>query len=252
VARQTNRNTAIQSEVETQPFSPVNGARASELVVQQIRKAFFTGMKPGDWLGTEGELAERFGVSRLTMRDAVRTLETYGMVEVKVGAGGGLRIAQVDSKHFAEALAVQMHLLDVPISDLAEVVAMLEPRAARLAAIHRTDAQLHQMQLVLERHTAVYSNPIEFHEAAAEFHNLIAEATGNQPLYVALRAMRVNEEHLLDPAELEKVSESILWFHQELLRAIEYKDAELAERVMDTHSSRMLRRFTKDSNHRTD
>ena len=71
----------------------VRNTRASEDVLAQIKEAFFGGMKAGDWLGTETELAERFGVSRITVRDAIRSLEAQGIVDVKVGARGGVRIA---------------------------------------------------------------------------------------------------------------------------------------------------------------
>lgn len=224
---------------EMQPFAPVVGIRASILVVEQIREAFFSGMKPGDWLGTEGELAKRFGVSRLTMRDAVRTLESYGMVEVKVGAGGGLRIAKVEPKHVVEALAVQMHLLGADASELAQVVGMLEPHAARLAAERRTNDQLAELREALEAHVDPREDPVAFHMAAAKFHALIAEASGNQPLYAALRAMRINEEHLLEP-EAVKIGDTTLWLHQKLYEAIAAQEADVAESLMRTDTVRMM------------
>ncbi|MGH8963867.1 MAG: FadR/GntR family transcriptional regulator, partial [Actinomycetes bacterium] len=82
-------------------WKQVRTTRASEDVAAQVKQAFFAGMRPGDWLGTETELAERFGVSRITVRDAIRSLEAQGIVEVKVGARGGLRIAAGDLDRFA-------------------------------------------------------------------------------------------------------------------------------------------------------
>jgi DNA-binding FadR family transcriptional regulator len=196
-------------------------------------------MKAGDWLGTETELARRFGVSRLTMRDAVRTLEAYGMVDVKVGSGGGLRIAHADSKHFVEALAVQIHLLGVEPSELTEALEVIEPRATHLAASRRTDEQLERLRDCLELHRAGVENAIAFHDAAAEFHAIIAEASGNQPLFVALRAVRINEVHLLDPGDLPQLNETVLSFHKRIYRAIERKSADAAEKLMADHLSRV-------------
>jgi GntR family transcriptional regulator, transcriptional repressor for pyruvate dehydrogenase complex len=248
VARQARqqRNDGSDSAARTDAFSPINGSRASELVLEQIRDAFFTGMKPGDWLGTETELARRFGVSRLTMRDAVRTLEAYGMVDVKVGAGGGLRIAQADSKHFVEALAVQIHLLGVGPSELTEALEVIEPRATRLAAERRTDEQLERLRKCLELHTDPAENPVGFHDAAAQFHAIIAEASGNQPLYVALRAVRINEVHLLDPDALSTVNEPVFRIHERIFRAIERKSAAEAERLMASHISRLSKSLASD------
>jgi len=247
VARQPRQQRDEQlGSSETRAFSPINGTRASELVLEQIRDAFFTSMKAGDWLGTETELARRFGVSRLTMRDAVRTLEAYGMVDVKVGAGGGLRIAHADSKHFVEALAVQIHLLGVGPSELIEALEVIEPRATRLAAIRRTDEQLERLRSCLELHRAPLENPVGFHEAAAEFHAIIAEASGNQPLFVALRAVRINEVHLLDPGALRVVNESVLSTHEQIFHAIERKDADEAEKLMASHMPRISDEVASD------
>jgi DNA-binding FadR family transcriptional regulator len=74
---------------------PFRTATMSTQLVAQVRDALFAKeLRPGDFLGTEKHLAERFGVSRIVARDALRTLEAQGVVEIKVGAGGGARIAQ--------------------------------------------------------------------------------------------------------------------------------------------------------------
>src|SRR5437868_14951823 len=71
-------------------FAPVSVARASSAIAEQIRTAILTGrIKAGDRLSPERELAEQFGVSRVTVRDALRLLEAMGLVLGKVGASGG-------------------------------------------------------------------------------------------------------------------------------------------------------------------
>jgi len=71
-------------------FTPIRQARASGAIVSQIERKIFDGdLKTGDRLESERELAERFGVSRITVRDALRVLEARGLVHVKVGASGG-------------------------------------------------------------------------------------------------------------------------------------------------------------------
>src|SRR5262249_27190117 len=71
-------------------FAPVSVARASSAIAEQTRTATLAGgLRAGDRLSPERELAEQFGVSRVTVRDGLRSLEAMGLIEVKVGARGG-------------------------------------------------------------------------------------------------------------------------------------------------------------------
>src|SRR4051812_26559571 len=80
----------------------------SDQITAKVREALFAKeLRPGDFLGTEKDLAEKSSVSRIVARDALRTLEAQGIVDIKVGAGGGARISQGNTRLFAEALAVQ-------------------------------------------------------------------------------------------------------------------------------------------------
>src|SRR5260221_11736825 len=88
---------------------PFRTATMSTQIVAQVRDALFAKeLRPGDFLGTEKDLAERFAVSRIVARDALRTLDAQGVVEIKVGSGGGARIARGNARLFAEALAVPL------------------------------------------------------------------------------------------------------------------------------------------------
>src|SRR5215471_1312309 len=115
------------------------GPTLSTRIVAQVRDALFAKqLRPGDFLGTEKDLAERFGVSRIVARDALRTLEAQGIVEIKVGAGGGARIAQGNARLFAEALAVQLDLAGVSVDEIMDAQRAIEGLAAELAAINGT------------------------------------------------------------------------------------------------------------------
>src|SRR6476659_5832256 len=85
------------------------GPTLSARIVTQVREALFAReMRPGGFLGTEKDLAERFGVSRIVARDALGRLEALGTVEIRVGAGGGARFAQGNPRPSAEGLAVRL------------------------------------------------------------------------------------------------------------------------------------------------
>src|ERR687885_2607254 len=109
--------------------------RASEDVAAQILHAFYTeGLKPGEWLGTEADLAERFNVSRVTIRDAVSALAARGFIDVRVGARGGLRIATSDPDRLIDAFSIQLRLMGLRRDELFEAMLAIEPVTASLAA----------------------------------------------------------------------------------------------------------------------
>src|SRR6478752_4368596 len=115
------------------------GPTLSTRIVAQVREALFAKrMRPGDFLGTEKDLAERFRVSRIVARDALRTLEAQGIVDIKVGSGGGARIARGNARLFAEALAVQLDLAGVSTSEIMDAQRAIECLAAELAAVNST------------------------------------------------------------------------------------------------------------------
>src|SRR3954470_23623918 len=118
---------------------PFRSATMSTQIVAQVRDALFAReLRPGDFLGTEKDLASRFGVSRIVARDALRKLEAQGVVDIKVGSGGGARIAQGNARLFAEALAVQLDLTGVSVSEIMDAQRAIESLAAELAAINAT------------------------------------------------------------------------------------------------------------------
>jgi len=92
---------------------PEGGTLSARLVAEVREAVFEKRLKPGDFLGTEKDIAERGQVSRMAARDALRTLAALGVVEIKVGAGGGVRIAHGNPRQFAEALAVQLDLAGI-------------------------------------------------------------------------------------------------------------------------------------------
>src|SRR5215467_13464463 len=119
---------------------PFRSATMSTQIVAQVREALFAKeLRPGDFLGTEKHLAERFGVSRIVARDALRTLEAQGIVDIKVGAGGGARVARGNARLFAEALAVQLDLAGVTVGEIMDAQRAIEALPAESAVTNAND-----------------------------------------------------------------------------------------------------------------
>ncbi|MGH8259346.1 MAG: FadR/GntR family transcriptional regulator [Steroidobacteraceae bacterium] len=222
-------------------FRAGNGGSLSARIVADVRDALFAKrLAPGDFLGTENDLAERFGVSRIVARDALRTLQGLGIAEIRMGKGGGARIAQGNTALFAEALAVQLELTGVTAEEIVDAQRAIECLAAELAAERATSAEHARLTRLLaeaERHmgdTAAYTR------ACRDFHVGIAESSHNRVLVVQL----VSLQHVPWPKDnrtlTPKVARHIHEVHAQLLELIGRRESAGARRLMDEHV-RMIR-----------
>ena len=216
-------------------FRPSRGMTLSSQIVRQIRDALFAGeLKPGDVLGSEGDLAKRFGVSRMSVRDALRSLEAMGIVDIRMGAKGGAAIAAGSGDRFADALAIQLKLIGVTREDVLQARAGIESMTIALAAMHATPADLERIRLCLVEAHDHLDDPQRSAELGETFHMAIAEATRNEVLVAQLRAM---QEVLHPPAQWpdHEQSRHMLDVHMELFRLIESGNAAAARDAMVDH-----------------
>src|SRR6201992_4299274 len=118
---------AIPSPAAPGLFSRVSVGRISEIIVDQIRLLMREGqLKPGDRLPPERDLCEQFGVSRVTVREALRMLESSGLVEIRVGARGGAFVTAPSSDRGGEGLSDLLSLSVIDAADVTEVRMILE------------------------------------------------------------------------------------------------------------------------------
>jgi GntR family transcriptional repressor for pyruvate dehydrogenase complex len=215
---------------------PFRAATLSTQIVAQVREALFAKeLRPGDFLGTEKDLAERFGVSRIVARDALRTLEAQGIVDIKVGAGGGARISQGNARLFAEALAVQLDLAGVTVAEIMDAQRAIECLAAELAASNSTaedQARLRALIAEAERRT---DDVAAFTRLGREFHLAVAEASHNRVLVVQLISLQHVSWPAQNPTLTPKVARRVLDAHKELAFLIEMRDGAGARRLMEDH-----------------
>jgi GntR family transcriptional regulator, transcriptional repressor for pyruvate dehydrogenase complex len=215
---------------------PFRTATMSTQIVAQVREALFAKeLRPGDFLGTEKDLAARFGVSRIVARDALRTLEAQGIVDIKVGAGGGARIAQGNARLFAEALAVQLDLAGVSVGEIMDAQRAIESLAAELAAIHSTAEDHVRLRTLIAEAERRIDDVAAFTRLGREFHLAVAEASHNRVLVVQLISLQHVSWPAQNPTLTPKVARRILEAHKELASLIEIRDAAAARRLMDDH-----------------
>src|SRR5262245_34554682 len=215
---------------------PFRTATMSTQIVAQVRDALFAKeLRPGDFLGTEKDLAGRFGVSRIVARDALRTLEALGIVEIKVGAGGGARIAKGNARLFAEALAVQLDLTGVSVGEIMDAQRAIESLTAELAAIHGTTADHARLNALNAETERRLDDVPAFTRLGREFHLAVAEASHNRVLVVQLISLQHVSWPAQDPTLNPQVARHVLDVHEELAALIEMRDAASARRLMDDH-----------------
>lgn len=208
----------------------------SAQMVAEVREALFAKkLKPGDFLGTEKNLAARFGTSRIVARDALRTLEALGIVEIRMGKGGGARIAQGNPRLFAEALAVQLDLTGVTVPEIMDAQRAIETLAAELAAEHATPEDITKLRRLLAEAEAAMDDLDAFTRLSRDFHLAVAEASHNRVLVVQL----ISLEHVSWPRRnvtaTAKLAQHILDIHTKLADLIELRDPAGARALMDDH-----------------
>jgi GntR family transcriptional repressor for pyruvate dehydrogenase complex len=208
----------------------------SARIVSEVCDALFAKrLKPGDFLGTEKDLAARFGASRIVARDALRTLEALGIVEIRMGKGGGARIAQGNPRLFAEALAVQLDLTGVSATEIMDAQRAIETLGSELAAEHATPADIAKLRALLREAEAALPDLDRFTRLSRDFHLAIAEASHNRVLVVQL----ISLEHVSWPRRnataTPKLARHILDVHGKLADLIELRDASAARALMNDH-----------------
>lgn len=232
----TDRPIPFAARLAGRIFVPGRSASLSSQIVADVRDALFAHkLKPGDVLGTENEIAQRYGVSRIVARDALRTLEALGIAEIRMGKGGGARVARGNPALFAEALAVQLDLAGVGPAEIMDAQRAIECLAAELAAEHATEADIANLRALLAEAEASMHDVARFTELGAAFHLAVAEAAHNRVLVVQLISLQHVSWPRRNPTLTPKVMRRILDVHRELLSLIEIRDAAAARRLMDDH-----------------
>jgi DNA-binding FadR family transcriptional regulator len=220
--------------------------KTAELVAKQIRDAIIRGeLKDGDSLPAESQVIAQFDVSRPTIREAVRILESEGLVTVSRGARGGARINAPSYAMVARVAGITLQTQNVTIGDLYEMRTLIEPPAARLVAERNSEAAVPILRKHIEAEiAAVDERPLQAH-LIVEFHNLMIELAGNKTLLMVAQAVRgLVDAHLqlaqrhLPPASNDESRKAYLHgirSHSRLVDLIEAKDGPGAEAHWRSH-----------------
>ncbi len=195
-------------------------------------------LRSGDKLPPERDLAERMGLSRTVVREAIKTLQERGLVEVLPGSGTFVSSKQTVAKRVGYSLNLVFQLESNSIEHLQEVREALEVNIAKLAAQRATPEHIKRMRTAIKIMDQSLNSPDDYVKADLLFHSVLAQATGN-PLFPALVDSVVDllrEARLFIFKSPGAPSRGQEW-HREILRCIEAKDSDCAMTSMARHLS---------------
>ncbi len=235
-------------ESSVQLFRTVRVSRASQDIVQQIKESIFAGkLAPGDRLPSEKELVEQFGLSRITVRDALRVLESQGLIAIKVGAGGGAFVANPSSKPLSNMLSDMLRLQGGATRELVEARHVIETSIVTFAAQRAIAEDLEAMRraIVAARAARAAGDP-RFTPHSVDFHIALAKAAKNQVLLFTVNSLQTFFHETLDRLlPDDRMAQRAIEDHQKLLNAIAAHDVEQANQVMREHLAYFEKRVQK-------
>jgi GntR family transcriptional repressor for pyruvate dehydrogenase complex len=205
-------------------------------VAEQLKAHIVNVLKPGDMLPPERELVQMFGVSRSSIRDAIRSLEAVGLLEPRQGVGTVVRDVSADTvvTPVANVLLQKRKV----INELLDVRMIIEPALASRAALHASPEQIAEMAAILNRQETKVRQGELATEEDSNFHYAIALAADNSVMlklvHVLMDSLREMRERSLQAGGRQEKS---LAAHRRVLAAIKQGDAAAAEVAMRRHLS---------------
>jgi GntR family transcriptional repressor for pyruvate dehydrogenase complex len=214
-----------------------SAGRVSETITRRIRKAISDGrLSPGEKLPAEREMAGRLRASRVSVREAYRSLAEAGLVSIRRGAEGGAFIADFDPVPLSRNLTFFLRLGRTSHEELTEARALLEPSVARLAARRAAREDVARLEALLHREQAAPRGSGEARCIHLDFHRLVAQCARNLPLAILTGAMadlaaEVAQDIVIGP----ELHEHIVSDHAHIFAAIRRRDEDAAAEVMLGH-----------------
>ena len=214
---------------------------ASEQIAAQIRVWLEQQqLETGERIGTEQELADEFGVSRPTMREALRLLSAAHLIRVGRGRTGGIFVAGTPSegmsRNLSESVALMLAAQTISMRELLDARQSLEVPIAGRAAVNAGEEVVARLEQAVEAAAGHRPGTESFHAADTHFLQLLAEASGNDLLHALTGWIReVLQPKLVDTIAARVDADAILAQHRAILRAVRRRQRVAAERAMRAH-----------------
>lgn len=232
------------------PIEPINKIDVPDTVAKELRELIVSGyLPPGGILPSYKELSNSFNVGYTTVREAIKKLETLGLVQVKQGTGIFVRKDAVER----ESLIAPFDLSeDEDLLDLMEVRKIIETGSINLAVKNITEQQLQRLETLLTKMKENINNYELFISHDISFHIAVAEASGNSILLRIIRGIAgliYNEQKIVaQPLEVRKIGYT---HHKQIYEALKNPDIGKGAKAMQSHLEEMENRLTVAIQNRT-
>jgi DNA-binding FadR family transcriptional regulator len=226
-------------------FQTAKQTKVFQDVVEQIQQAILDGrLKTGDILPAERELKAMFNISRGTLREALRVLEQKGLIEIKLGIGGGSVVKAVDTEQISESLGLLIRSQKVSLNHLAEFREDVEGIVAAHAAVRSTQGDIRKLKQLLDQaQTCVKQGSSQrnaFIEIDKQIHMRLADITGN-PIYTSVLHSIHDNIHRYYDKFLSMENRELQENYQDLcdlIQAVENGNVDLARKIAQSHVKR--------------
>jgi GntR family transcriptional repressor for pyruvate dehydrogenase complex len=233
-------------------FQPLNEKKNFERIVDLVKEKVFLGeFRPNDRLPTERELAETLKVSRLSVREAYRALELFGMVEIRRGNEGGAFIRGPSRRSIIQSVSDLFRFQGITLEEWTEARLLLELDIARLAIKRASDKDYGRLEALIKEAQEKIKSGTPAHQEHIRFHLSFAELSRNRILYTAYNSMMdllLNNLIALS-ASLEHSRKAML-AHTRIVAALKKGDFDPLSAVIEEHvrgAGRRLKSIVKDS-----
>src|SRR5882757_5730980 len=212
--------------------------KASDVLAEKLRELILSrALAEGTPLPTERELVAQSGLSRTSVREALRVLETEGLVATKAGRNGGSQVRRPGRESISRSFELFVRSHGVRFEALLEAREAIEPAAAGLAAIHRTDADLAEMTRIHQALDQVSDDVDEHVRLNLQWHRAVMRASRNELLIAFFDAIAQSVHAATESRSLNslEVRREVVRAHGRVLAAVAAQDADAAFRRMQRH-----------------
>jgi GntR family transcriptional regulator, transcriptional repressor for pyruvate dehydrogenase complex len=227
--------------------------KAAELIAEHLRRQIVRHeLSEDEELPSEAELMAKFDVSRPTLREAYRILESEGLITVRRGARGGARVHMPRADVAARYAASVLQANGVLLSDVYEARSIIEAPAAAILAERRSAEDIATLRKVYAEADAIEGDPVEYLEAHHRFHNAVSDLAGNQTIALLARMIdaiidaadfQLVKSRLADEGEI-RAAHRAQRTHAKFIDLLESGDAAGAEQLWHKHLSEAGRHVT--------
>lgn len=248
MSKLTNGAAKAAPRANSDLYTVVSSNRMSEAIVDQIRGLIRSEqLRPGDRLPSERDLGERMGVSRVTIREAMRVLEAGGLIEIRVGARGGAVVTSPSSTKLGSGLADLISLSPLTAGEVTEARQVFEVGIIPLVVERATEQDLTELRELVAQHQVALKNGEYGMPMSAAFHVRVAACTHNAAIEMLVQSfhgpllMSLREAQVAAPLMGHRGTNE----HRDFVEAVARRDVERAEEIMRTHLGRTARRVAR-------